>query len=262
MSDRVKTPFGANVGIMTGTLREVLFKHAQDRCEAYFLYLFTMMALTDQLNENHGTTLSYMSGVQFKASDQYGDGSRSDNDEVYEFFKLRKQDKDILDCYATDFAREDAAHHNNLGIDPSTRAIFARYATPSVDPVAHSLFEILKSSCARTRQLPASVNTGADKVVDNCHIRLCKAQLNGEPPVCTAYVQAYAAECKRAMEASLVRHRAKGNAGVIACRERYIAFYTDRGAVDKALDHARDAVYYECHGLGLDPARYYSSLVA
>lgn len=261
MNDRIKTPFPQNYGVMTGTLRDVLKKHAQDRCETFFLYAFTMAALVDRLNARHGTTLGHMDGVQMKASDQYGDGNRSDNDEVYAFFKHKKKDKNILDCYATDFAREDAAHMNNLGIDPGTRQIFATFAKPDVDKVALSLFEILKSSCGRTRQLPASVNTGADKVVDNCHVRLIKIVLDGTEPVSSAKMQAYVDECRRSMQASLVRHKANGNDGVVACRERYIAFYDDMAAVEKAYGSARDAVYYECVGLGLDPTDYYTPLV-
>ncbi len=53
----------------------------------------------------------------------------------------------------------------------------------------------------------------------------------------------------------------KGNKGVAACRSRYIAFYDDAAAVEKAYNRSRDLVYYECHALKLDPKDYYSPMV-
>ena len=38
----------ATMGVRTGTLRDVLKEHAQERCEHYFKYLFSMKSLVDR----------------------------------------------------------------------------------------------------------------------------------------------------------------------------------------------------------------------
>ena len=252
----------ATMGVRTGTLRDVLKEHAQERCEHYFKYLFSMKSLVDRLNASHSLGWKYLDCVDLNATDQFGDGDRSTDADVYKFFTKMKKDESILDAYATDFAREDAAHFNNLGINPAKRAIIAQHASPAKDAVAHKLFEILKTACGNTRQLPASVNTGADKIVDNVHKRMVQKHLAGDGPVVTEpHVNDYITDAKRVMTEAMNRHASKGNKGVAACRSRYIAFYDDAAAVEKAYNRSRDLVYYECHALKLDPKDYYSPMV-
>lgn len=252
----------ATMGVRTGTLRDVLTEHARERCEHYFKYLYSMKALVDRLNATAGLGLTYMECVDLNATDQFGDGDRATDADVYKFFKDYKKDANILDAYATDFAREDAAHFNNLGINPGKRTIFSTHATPANDPAAHKLFEILKTACGNTRQLPASVNTGADKIVDNVHKRMVQKHLATTGPVVTEpNVADYIDDAKRSMTDAMNRHMSKGNKGVAACRSRYIAFYDDAAAVQKAYNRSRDLVYYESHALNLNPADYYSPMV-
>lgn len=260
-NQRHKTSYGVNEGVRSGTMREVLYTHAQERLHFYFWYVFALRALVDRLNEKHGQSFAYMDIVDLNASDQYGDGDRSDKDEVYNFFKHKKREGDILDCYSTDWARVDAAHFNNLGISPTKRTKLAELATETKDPIAHSLFEQLKLSCAGTRMLPASVNTGADKIVDNVHKRSVQKMMGDKAPVTRANVDVYVNDAKTSLTRSLDAKRRKGHVGVVAVRERYIAFYDNAADVTEAFRKAQDTVYTECGAFGMDPAKYTSSMV-
>ncbi|MEM9061633.1 MAG: hypothetical protein AAGD13_14320 [Pseudomonadota bacterium] len=258
-NQRFKTSYGATEGVRSGQLRDVLYTHATERLHFFFWYAFSMKALIDRLNAEHGQSFTYFDGVDLNATDQYGDGDRSDKDDVYNHFKLKKKDVDILDCYATDFARIDAAHFNNLGISPKNREKFAELATEAKDPVAFSLYEQLKASCRGTRPLPASVNTGADKIVDNVHKRTIQKILNDSAPVTKGNVDTYVEDAKSSLNKSLAAKKAKGFNGVVAVRERYIAFYDNAADVNEAFRKAQDTVYNECHGLGLKVADYATS---
>ncbi len=248
-----------NIGFRSGPLREVLKQHARERCEFYFLFLFAYKALTDRLRDQHGASLGHHEHVSAKATDQIADGQRRD-EEVFTPFRQLKKAEDILDVPATLFQRTDAAHFNNLGTKTELRTMAA--AAAQTDKVVESLYNLVKMASGATRQLPASVNTGADKVVDNAHVRLFPGMLDGTPPVTPANFQRYVAECRQAVEASRKRHIAVGNAGVAACRGRYIAFYDDRQDLDAAFRASRNTIWAECGGLGLDEARYCSSSVA
>lgn len=261
-NQRHKTPYGVNEGVRSGTMREVLYTHAQERLHFYFWYVFALRALIDRLNDKQDQSFKYMDAVDLNATEQYGDGDRSDNDEVYNFFKLKKRDGDILDCFSTDWARVDAAHFNNLGISPTNRNKLAELATPAKDAIAHSLFEQLKLSCAGTRMLPASVNTGADKIVDNVHKRSVQKMMGDRAPITKANVDIYVNDAKASLTRSLDAKRRKGHHGVVAVRERYIAFYDNAADVEKAFRKAQDTVFTECGAFGMDPTKYTSSLVA
>ncbi len=252
----------ATMGVRTGTLRDVLKEHAQERCEHYFKYLFSMKSLVDRLNASHNLGWKYLDCVDLNATDQFGDGDRSTDADVYKFFTLKKREGDILDCYSTDWARVDAAHFNNLGISPTKRTKLAELATEARDPIAHSLFEQLKLSCAGTRMLPASVNTGADKIVDNVHKRSVQKMMGDKAPVTRANVDVYVNDAKSSLTRSLDAKRRKGHVGVVAVRERYIAFYDNAADVTEAFRKAQDTVFTECGAFGMDPAKYTSSMVA
>ena len=260
-NERHKESYSSNEGVRSGTMRQVLYTHAQERLHFYFWYVFALRALVDRLNDHHGQSFSYMDAVDLNATDQYGKGDRSDNDEVYNFFKVKKKDVDILDCFSTDWARSDAAHFNNLGINPKKRDTLAELAREDKDPIAHSLFEQLKMSCKGTRPLPASVNTGADKIVDNVHKRCVVKMMGDKAPVTRANVDVYVSDAKSSMTASLAAKKAKNYHGVVAVRERYIDFYNNAVDVDKAFRKAQDTVYQECHAFGMDPAKYTSAFV-
>lgn len=258
---RQKTSYGAAEAVRSGKMRDVLYQHAGERLHFYFWYVFAVRALVDRLNAEHGQSFDYMDAVDLNATDQYGDGERSENDAVYNFFKHKKTDADILDCYSTDWARVDAAHFNNLGISPTNRSKIAELSTAARDPVAHSLFEQLKLSCSSTRMLPASVNTGADKIVDNVHKRSVKTMMGTSAPITRANVDVYVNDARASLTASLAAKRRQKHDGVVAVRERYIAFYDNSGDVEKAFRNAQDTVYTECHAFGMDPAKYTSAWV-
>jgi hypothetical protein len=252
-------PITGNMGFRSGRLRDVLKQHARERAEHFFLFLFAYKALTDRMNEVHGEKFGHHDHVTAVATDQIADGQRRD-EEVYISFKKLKKAEDILDVYATEFQDTDAAHFNNLGTNDPWRAKASQHA--QADGVCLSLFTLVKMASGNTRQLPANVNTGGDKVVDNCHIRLYPKMLDGKPPLTPANMAAYVAECRQAIEASRQRHLARGNLGVAALRGRYLAFYDDREEVGAAFDAKRNTIWAECGALGLNPGRYVSSMVA
>lgn len=260
-NDRHKTSYGASEAVRSGRMFDVLYSHAQDRLHFYFWYVFALRALVDRLNSEQGQNFSYMDAVDLNATDQYGDGDRSDNDEVYQFFKLEKKNSDILEHNSTAWARVDAAHFNNLGISPTNRGKLAELANIAKDPVANSLFEQLKSTCSGTRMLPASVNTGADKIVDNVHKRCVVTMMGDKAPITRANVDVYVNDARASLTRSLAAKKAKGYHGVVAVRERYIAFYNSTADVERAFRKAQDTVYTECHAFGMDPEKYTSAWV-
>lgn len=260
-NERHKTSYGATEGVRSGSMHDVLYTHAQERLHYYFWYVFALRALVDRLNAEHGQAFTYMDIVDLNATDQYGTGDRSDNDEVYKYFKHEKKNADILEHNSTAWSRVDAAHFNNLGISPKIRDAIAELASPAKDATAHSLFEQLKASCKGTRVLPASVNTGADKIVDNVHKRCVQKMMGDKAPITRANVDVYVTDAKASLTQSLAAKKAKGYEGVVAVRGRYIDFYNNTGDIEKAFRKAQDTVHQECHAMGLNPAAYTSAWV-
>ena len=83
--------------------------------------------------------------------------------------------------------------------------------------------------------LPASVNTGADKIVDNVHKRSVQKMMGDSAPVTRANVDVYVNDARASLTRSLDAKRRKGHLGVVAVRERYLAFYDNAADVEEAF---------------------------
>lgn len=261
---RIHTDTNKALAILGGNLGDALRMHAAQRADYFFMFLFCHKALADRLRDVHGLQVAHGEGVSVKATHQIAYGLRSGDDRYYLF-----QDKDasIVEKYATDCGRTDAAHYCNLGISAKFLSKANEFAKPTVDRAAFQFREILEVMAGATRQLPQRVNIGPDRIVDQAHGDMAIAFLNGSAPVSALNYTTYIETCREAMEIYRKSHVSKGNHGVAACCQCYLDFYDaapscrtpwDRDGVWRML---RSKIEAECGAFGIASAGYVSARV-
>lgn len=253
MSTREHSVRTGNSVNTSGSLKDVLREHAYERCRHFFLYVFTVKALTDYVNATHAANLGPTDALYVNATHQVDTGLRSADVEYYGF---DAKDPNVVNQSATSCVRMDAAHFCNLGVTHTCQSAFGRLAG---DPVVSHLFEALKTICGNTRQLPQRVNIGPDKIIDKFHGELATTILgSGKAPVSLTRLQEYLTGADKAMKEYEDKQSASGNHGVVACVQAYRASYaSDFESLWKQIS---DNVIGDCIALKLDKDAYVSWL--
>lgn len=233
-----RTPTSANI---SGDLKDALRMHAYERCRHFFSYLYTAKLLTDYVNAKHGLALKLTDVPEHKATEQVDSGLRS-TDSVY--FGFDSKDPNVVNQSATGFAKLDAAHFCNLGIDAGCRNKFGVLA--GSDKVVERLFEMLKIFSGNTRWLPQRINIGPDRIIDKFHYDLAIEILSGgKAPVSATNLKKYLAGADAALKEYSDKQAGYGNVGLVACIDAYRVCYANDA----------DSLWGQCYMHALEECR-------
>jgi hypothetical protein len=212
---------------LSGSLKVELGAHAFERCRHYFLFIVAMKTIELLTKKaNPGSTVTALSGIEVKATDQIDDGFRSAN--VTDYSEFPADDPMVIEKAATSFTKIDAAHFCNLGIKPTFAA-----RIDLTNPLIKAQFEAAKTLAGNTRWLPQLVNIGPDRKVDVLHGKLAKEMLaDAGPTVSRQRIKEYVAAAKKALDGYVVYTTKKKARGVGACAQCYIARYDEDSFVD------------------------------
>lgn len=238
---RARTPTSIN---LSGALATELPQHAYERCRHYFQFIATMQAielLTKKLDP--GSTLTALSGIEIKATDQIDDGFRSTDPDHTEF---RADDAMVVNDQATAFTNVDAAHFCNLGV----KAGFASNIDMA-NPQISALYEFAKTLAGNTRWLPQLVNIGPDRKIDVLHGKAAKTMLaQGGPTVTRKRIAEYVAMATLQLNDYIKYCQKRHRAGVAACAACYIVGYADDDFAGRVFAAVSGEVSGWCNATG------------
>lgn len=238
-----------NAPVLSGSLSNVLYRHAEQRCFAFFIYLFYVKILTERANNLHNANLQAHDAVEHKATHQIDSGFRQPNQPHY--YGFDDNDPNIVNKSATACGKMDAAHFCNLGIDSRYQNAFAQLGRN--DAALNDYYENLKKICGDTRMLPQRINIGPDRVIDQLHAELAVRFLRaGGPPITRQNVTTY---CQEGIK-SIARYQATRGAGIVACAQRYADFYA--AAQSEMWQSISGSVAASCAAHGLPVTDYLS----
>lgn len=263
---RAHTSVDPNLPALSGKLGDALRMHAGQRIHYFFMFLYYKAALTDRLNQhltNAGQgMLSHFDGVSVKATHQIDSGFRDEDEVRWDFLK---KDPAILDEYATNCGKSDAAHYCNLGLTDKFQGIATQYATADKDPLAFKYYDRCEVMAGATRQLPQRINIGPDRVIDKLHGELAQSYLGAIPAVTAGNVKYYIEEAKRRMTVYMNEQTRKGYAGLAACCQCYIDCYDSSPKCNSAWvpegvwQQLQRGIQADCGASQIDPTRYVAS---
>ncbi len=220
-----RSPAGVD---LAGDLKSSLYRHARERANHFFYYLFLMRVLVNRLNAvAPHLRLGGADGVSVTATDQIDTGFRRGKWTEYRAFD--DTDTGVVTQNSSDFGSMDAAHFCNLGIDPG---FLARTSTAAAsDPIASDCLRFLERVCGNTQQLPQRVNIGPDRVIDVMHGDLALDMLRVATPkvVSLANVHTYRTTAILRMEEYQRNALGNGDDGIAACAGCYLDVYRDVG---------------------------------
>jgi len=171
---RVVSPISLSAVLPSGTLGDMLTKHAYERCRLFFHFISTLKLLVAYTNNRYKTGFSDVHAYTDHATHQEGSGFRQGGVAEREVFD--RSDVTCLDTMTgTNATRTDACHMCNLGLDAKfmQQITVASQADGLVNKLANDLVAIHGS----TQQLPQAINLGPDKAIDQVHRELAAAML-------------------------------------------------------------------------------------
>lgn len=243
-----------------GKLENALHYHTQERAIHFFLYVFYMKVLVTHLNKApYALKLAEDEGVEVVATDQINTGFRSTNIGPGAYHAFDSGSASTLQESASAFTKMDAAHFCNLGIKPKFVTKIAKYTSDAhhaVDPIPMDFYETLKRICGDTELLPQRVNIGPDRVIDKVHGQLAGKMLKGAAKVISQKtIEDYKAAAAAAMTEYRDAARNKGDLGIVACADCYLAIYSDALVpTPRTLDQKRaDAKNNVVHSVPIKP---------
>lgn len=171
---RVVSPISLSAVLPSGTLGDMLTKHAYERCRLFFHFVVTLKLLVAYTNNRYKTGFSDLHAYTDHATHQEGSGFRQASVAEREVFD--RSDVTCLDTMTgTNATRTDACHMCNLGLD----AKFMQQITvgSQADGLVAKLANDLVAIHGSTQQLPQAINLGPDKAIDQVHRELAAAML-------------------------------------------------------------------------------------
>jgi hypothetical protein len=230
---------------LAGDLENALYRHARERANHFFFYLYLMKVLVNRLNAlDPDLKVGPTDGVEVAATDQIDTGFRRGARPEYQRFDSK--DANVVTLNSTSFGSSDAAHYCNLGV---SRSFLGRIAQSKKkageDLIVRRCVETLERVCGDTEQLPQRINIGPDKVIDRLHGDLALMMLGVPAPrvISTANVHTYRNKASERMQEYRDAKSADGDHGIAACADCYLEAYNDVGVPTAAQRRAMHIDY-------------------
>ena len=251
---RIKESIPNSAAIRSGVLGEVLVKHTRERVHVFFLFAYFANILKDRIESLTGQTVSYTDMLQVKATHQIGTGTRRSTPTIDPFDET---DPNVVNMWATEFRKLDAAHFCNLGIKTPFRNQVASLAISQNDVLLPKWLKNLESTAKDTRQLPQRINIGPDRIVDILHGDLIFQYLtDGTPIISPDHFVNYSNQGLTRLQAYRGRLANENKHGLAACVDCYISVIGSLPEINEKYEDLKDGLRFECEAYNLDTARY------
>lgn len=248
---RAKTRRSPTAVSLSGPLSHALPRHAEQRAQHFFLFLFSLRAACNLIFDGSGRTFHPADLICEAATHQIDSGLRQNaNRDTFD-----PRDPNVVARNATSFSKIDAAHYCNLGLagDFATLESLARQ-----DDDALELIDMCKVLAGNTVWLPQQINIGPDRVIDRLHYLLAIDFLEEPEPVFKPQnIGTYGRMVDVAMREYADAKDREGEHGLAACARCYLPPYSNLEAIiGDTVGHFIDA---ECDARRLDRTRYRGS---
>jgi len=253
-ANRIKETIADSTAIRSGKLSEVLKDHVRQRVHIFFLFAFFAKILNERYQQLSSRKIGYRDMLQVKATHQIGTGVRRNTPSVDIF---DENDANVINRFATNFRKLDAAHFCNLGILAPFRAQVAALGPTDVQGWIVKWLDNLEATAKSTRQLPQRVNIGPDRIVDMLHGDLVFDFLeNNCAIISTQHFNRYQIDGSSKLQLYRGKLKKEGKLGLVACVDQYLAIIQSSHEMKKIQDALTDSLRFECEAYSLPVHNY------